>query len=191
MPQVARRGATVHIVGEAKSPDALRNASDQFFEWVKPAPESELTAAESVALKQPSKAELVKPAPSCALSSLWKQSRSWQQTPPEGKVSVEVGFLPQALLDPSFSPKSYGHSGTARHAQDLRLVEGPAKNRRALDCPTNGEANGVKATRTMKIENGVSIFAENRSSSNVDISSAQGVGLNEIPAGPTSSPSAS
>ena len=47
----------MHIVGEAKSPDALRNASDQFFEWVKPAPESELTAAESVALKQPSKAE--------------------------------------------------------------------------------------------------------------------------------------
>lgn len=27
------RGATVCIVGEAKTPDALRNASDQFFEW--------------------------------------------------------------------------------------------------------------------------------------------------------------
>ena len=27
------RGATVHIVGEAKTPDALRNASDRFFEW--------------------------------------------------------------------------------------------------------------------------------------------------------------
>jgi uncharacterized protein (TIGR00288 family) len=35
--KLRERGATVHIVGEAKSPDALRNASDQFFEWVKPA----------------------------------------------------------------------------------------------------------------------------------------------------------
>ena len=32
------RGATVHIVGEAKTPDALRNASDQFFEWLPRAP---------------------------------------------------------------------------------------------------------------------------------------------------------
>ncbi len=29
--KLRERGATVHIVGEAKSPDALRNASDQFF----------------------------------------------------------------------------------------------------------------------------------------------------------------
>ena len=33
--KLRERGATVHIVGEAKSPDALRNASDQFFEWTK------------------------------------------------------------------------------------------------------------------------------------------------------------
>ena len=37
--KLRERGATVYIVGETKSPDALRNASDQFFEWVKPAPE--------------------------------------------------------------------------------------------------------------------------------------------------------
>lgn len=34
--KLRERGATVHIVGEAKSPDALRNASDQFFEWTRP-----------------------------------------------------------------------------------------------------------------------------------------------------------
>jgi uncharacterized protein (TIGR00288 family) len=34
--KLRERGATICIVGEAKSPDALRNASDQFFEWVKP-----------------------------------------------------------------------------------------------------------------------------------------------------------
>ena len=36
-------GATVHIVGEAKTPDALRNASDQFFEWLPPETPPELS----------------------------------------------------------------------------------------------------------------------------------------------------
>jgi uncharacterized protein (TIGR00288 family) len=35
--KLRERGATVHIVGEAKTPPALRNASDQFFEWTAPA----------------------------------------------------------------------------------------------------------------------------------------------------------
>ena len=36
--KLRERGATVCIVGEAKTPDALRNASDEFFEWTRPAP---------------------------------------------------------------------------------------------------------------------------------------------------------
>jgi predicted nuclease of predicted toxin-antitoxin system len=37
--KLRERGAAVSIVGEAKAPNALRNASDQFFEWVpEPAP---------------------------------------------------------------------------------------------------------------------------------------------------------
>lgn len=31
--KLRERGAMVFIVGEPKTPDALRNASDQFFEW--------------------------------------------------------------------------------------------------------------------------------------------------------------
>ena len=109
--KLRERGATVHIVGEAKSPDALRNASDQFFEWVKPAPEPELTAAESVALKQPSKAELVKPAPKLRPKFIVEAVTLLAADTPEGKVSV--GGLGSYLkrADPSFSPKSYGHSG--------------------------------------------------------------------------------
>ena len=34
--KLRERNATVHIVGEAKTPDALRNASDKFFEWMPP-----------------------------------------------------------------------------------------------------------------------------------------------------------
>jgi hypothetical protein len=39
--KLRERGAAVCIVGEPKTPDALRNASDQFYEWVRqvePAP---------------------------------------------------------------------------------------------------------------------------------------------------------
>lgn len=34
--KLRERGATVFIVGEARTPDALRNAADGFFEWTKP-----------------------------------------------------------------------------------------------------------------------------------------------------------
>ena len=34
--KLRERGATVYIVGEHKTPDALRNASDRFFEWTPP-----------------------------------------------------------------------------------------------------------------------------------------------------------
>lgn len=36
--KLRERGATVYVVGESKTPEALRNASDQFFEWARPEP---------------------------------------------------------------------------------------------------------------------------------------------------------
>lgn len=42
--KLRERGAMVCIVGEPKTPDALRNASDQFFEWVRPEPPAERVA---------------------------------------------------------------------------------------------------------------------------------------------------
>jgi uncharacterized protein (TIGR00288 family) len=41
--KLRERGATVSIVGEAKAPNTLRNASDQFFEWI---PESGITESD-------------------------------------------------------------------------------------------------------------------------------------------------
>nr|WP_275548058.1 NYN domain-containing protein [Xanthomonas arboricola] len=38
--KLRERGATVFIVGEPKTPDALRNACDQFFEWDRKAKEA-------------------------------------------------------------------------------------------------------------------------------------------------------
>lgn len=63
--KLRERGATVHIVGEAKSPEALRNASDQFFEWVKSEPaEAESPPATTTKKKtEQAKPETPKPLP--------------------------------------------------------------------------------------------------------------------------------
>jgi hypothetical protein len=103
--KLRERGATVHIVGEAKSPDALRNASDQFFEWVKPEPvppELPKTAAKSDPAKSAPKQR-----PMFVVEAVTLLAADTS----EGKVSV--GGLGSYLkrADPSFSPKAYGHSG--------------------------------------------------------------------------------
>lgn len=114
--KLRERGANVSIVGEGKTPDALRNASDQFFEWTP----SEI-ATESSEQGEPSKVPEAKQ----------KQAKEAQQKPgvklrpkfvieavtlltsdtSEGKVSL--GHLGQYLkrMDPGFSPNTYGHSG--------------------------------------------------------------------------------
>ncbi|MFP8780540.1 NYN domain-containing protein [Hydrogenophaga sp. RWCD_12] len=108
--KLRERGATVHIVGEAKSPDALRNASDQFFEWVRPeavAVEPAKVAAKADAVK----ADPTKPAPKLRPKFVVEAVTLLAADTPEGKVSV--GGLGSYLkrADPSFSPKNYGHSG--------------------------------------------------------------------------------
>ena len=107
--KLRERGATVHIVGEAKSPDALRNASDQFFEWVKPelVPEQPKATAKADATKlDPSK-----PAPKLRPKYIVEAVTLLAADTPEGKVTVSAlgSYLKRA--DPSFSPKTYGHSG--------------------------------------------------------------------------------
>jgi uncharacterized protein (TIGR00288 family) len=99
--KLRERGSTVHIVGEAKSPDALRNASDQFFEWVKPG------VAEPVAVK----AEAPKPVPKRRPGFVVEAVILLASDTSEGQVSL--GALGQYLMrtDPAFSPQTYGHSG--------------------------------------------------------------------------------
>lgn len=120
--KLRERGATVHIVGEAKSPDALRNASDQFFEWVKPEPQpAEPLPADpplpkaSSGKAEPSKAsaaktDAAKPPPKLRPRFVVEAVTLLAADTPEGKVGV--GGLGSYLkrVDPSFSPKNYGHS---------------------------------------------------------------------------------
>jgi uncharacterized protein (TIGR00288 family) len=115
--KLRERGATVHIIGEAKTPDALRNASDQFFEWVRPAPadpaqvSSDKTAAKSDAVADSTKAEPPKPAAKKRPKFIIEAVALLAGDTSEGKVGL--GELGQYLkrTDPAFSPKAFGHSG--------------------------------------------------------------------------------
>ncbi|MDQ0016446.1 uncharacterized protein (TIGR00288 family) [Variovorax boronicumulans] len=111
--KLRERGATVCIVGEAKTPDALRNASDQFFEWVRTeAPELAVDAPEKAVLKpEMAKPEVAKPAIKRRPRFLIDAVSLLASDTSEGKVGL--GALGQYLkrTDPAFSPKSYGHSG--------------------------------------------------------------------------------
>ncbi|WP_439671000.1 HTH OST-type domain-containing protein [Cupriavidus necator] len=107
--KLRERGATVCIVGEAKTPEALRNASDQFFEW-RPAPTPDAETAAGVPTlpkpdlpKQPS----IKRRPRFVLEAITLLASNTS----EGRVHLSALGQYLKRTDPSFSPASYGHSG--------------------------------------------------------------------------------
>jgi uncharacterized protein (TIGR00288 family) len=114
--KLRERGATVHIVGEVKTPDALRNASDQFFEWLPP---DQATPAEGA---KPEAPKLVKRRPKSLIAAVTLLAANTS----EGRVGL--GALGQYLkrTDPAFSPKAFGHSGLLDMVQtypDLMTVK--------------------------------------------------------------------
>lgn len=110
--KLRERGAKVCIVGEAKTPDALRNASDEFFEWVRPAEEAAAKPAEP----KPAKATNV---PTAAAKTAARKRPSFvvdavqllAANTPDGKVQLSPLGHYLKRTDSSFSPKTYGHSG--------------------------------------------------------------------------------
>jgi uncharacterized protein (TIGR00288 family) len=126
--KLRERGATVHIVGEAKTPDALRNASDQFFEWTKPAPpEPEApTPGEATKANAPtpeaSKPEVIKPAIKRRPLFVVEAVNLIAANSSDGKV--HMGALGQYLkrTDPAFSPQTYGHSGLLDMVRTYELL---------------------------------------------------------------------
>lgn len=132
--KLRERGAAVYIVGDTKSPPALRKACDQFFEGkrtsaeVAPAPVVKQPAPPAVKA-MPAKPPLpAKPAPSVttkapaakkAASPVAKQSPSFvldavRHLAPQatgGKVGGNELMQHLTKAHPEFSPKKYGHSG--------------------------------------------------------------------------------
>lgn len=107
--KLRERGANVYIVGEAKTPLALRNASDQFFEWT-PQPPMQ-TASEPAAPSTPSRARpesaIVKRRPKFVAEAVALLAGDTS----EGKV--HLGTLGQYLrrTNPEFSPSGFGYTG--------------------------------------------------------------------------------
>ena len=99
----------VLIVGEAKTPAALRNASDQFFEWT--APETPIAAAGPAAAKPAAPVPAPTPKPKQRPRALVNAVKLMAADTPDGRV--HVGTLGSYLrrTDPGFSPQTYGHSG--------------------------------------------------------------------------------
>lgn len=110
--KLRERGATVYIVGDPKSPAALRNASDQFFEWIKPEmasevadkPAARLDAAKAVA-------EGAKPVPKRRPRFMIDAVTLLAADSSEGKVNLSGLGQYLKRTDPAFSPNLYGHSG--------------------------------------------------------------------------------
>lgn len=121
--KLRERGATVHIVGDAKTPDALRNASDQFFQWVRPEPAEPPTNG-SVQAPKPGapKPEAAKPVPKRRPLIVVEAVRLLAANSSEGKV--HLGPLGQYLkrADPAFSPQTYGHSGLLDMVRTYELL---------------------------------------------------------------------
>jgi uncharacterized protein (TIGR00288 family) len=90
------RGASVCIIGESKTPDALRNASDQFFEYVPVQPEQ--------AKSEPKK--LVKRRPRALLAAVSLLAADTA----EGWVGLSALGQYMRRTDPGFSPQQCGHT---------------------------------------------------------------------------------
>lgn len=118
-----------------KTPDALRNASDQFFEWRrdehiqepvadhvdKPATKAELNTKQEPAKVDPTK-PVVKRRPKFVVDAVSLLAGGTS----EGKVSLSALGQYLKRTDPAFSPNTYGHSGLLDMVKTydlLRLVQ--------------------------------------------------------------------
>jgi uncharacterized protein (TIGR00288 family) len=110
--KLRERGATVFIVGEAKSPKALRNATDQFFEWLPEPGEPELqVAVPSAPTQAAARSIAVKPPPKQRPRRVVEAVRMLSSDSPEGKVHLATLGQYLKRTDPGFVPTTYGHSG--------------------------------------------------------------------------------
>lgn len=115
--KLRERGATVYVIGEAKTPEALRNASDQFFQWIPPE-----TMATAQATPQTPKAPAA-PKPKQRPKSVVAAVKLLAADSPDGRL--HVGGLGSYLrrTDPSFSPQTFGHTGLVNMLKTYDLLD--------------------------------------------------------------------
>lgn len=111
--KLRERGAQVCIVGEAKTPQALRSASDQFSAW-EPDANEEQPRAQATQDAGPSDRPAAGPARAAAKQrpmSVVRAVALLAADTAEGKVTLSGLGNYLRRTDSSFSPTAYGHSG--------------------------------------------------------------------------------
>lgn len=134
--KLRERGSSVCVVGEGKTPDALRNASDQFFEWqrqepaataaggavpakakVKAKSDAKNATTPAAAKQEPNKAEPPKPDPPKPAVAPKRQPRFVVDAVSLMAAGSAEGWVGLSNLgeylrrtNPGFAPNVYGHS---------------------------------------------------------------------------------
>lgn len=125
--KLRERGARVFIVGESKTPAALRNASDQFFEWSPTLvdvpelpPPTELNAP--VPKDDHTVGSPAMPLPKRRPKFIVEAVKVLTRDSSEGKVAL--GTLGQYLkrTDPGFTATAYGHAGLLEMIKNYDLL---------------------------------------------------------------------
>jgi len=114
--KLRERGASVCIVGESKTPDALRNASDQFFEWTRERPEAEETGQPHVAAEEK---KPIKRRPRFVIDAVALLAGGTA----EGRTTLSSVGAYLKRTDPAFSPTAYGHSGLLEMMKTYDLLD--------------------------------------------------------------------
>jgi uncharacterized protein (TIGR00288 family) len=126
--KLRERGATVYIVGETKTPDALRNASDQFFEWgraegaASAADLGSISGGKQAGKEEAPRADIAKTPVKRRPKALVDAVDLLAGSASDGKVAL--GALGSYLkrMDPAFSPQAYGHSGLLNMVKTYDLL---------------------------------------------------------------------
>lgn len=147
--KLRERGATVYIVGEAKTPAALRNASDQFFEWTPPvavqaAPEP---ATPSTPPRPKAESPVVKRRPKFVVEAVALLASDTS----EGKVHLSTLGQYLRRTNPEFSPAAFGYSGLLEMLKSYDLLslkkeEGGHSTVRLANGPGQGGEQSASAS---------------------------------------------
>ena len=105
--KLRERGAVVCIVGEDKTPPALRNASDHFSEWRPSSPDTGMVASSTPAKAAESTTRAGKQRPMFVVRAVAEMAGDSA----EGKVTLSALGNYLRRTDPGFTPDAYGYSG--------------------------------------------------------------------------------
>jgi len=124
--KLRERGALVCIVGEAKTPLALRNASDSFSQW-EPDDDEAIADASAKEAVEPATAgkgnEGARPQVKQRPMLVVRAVALLASDTPEGKVNLSTLGNYLRRTDPSFTPNNFGHSGLLDMLRNYDLLQ--------------------------------------------------------------------